>query len=111
MSGDVEISVEALAELLALPENERPVLLDVRRPEEHMFVAIPGSTLIPLHDLREREKELKAWGQQLVVVYCHHGIRSLQGVAVLRGLGLQALSLSGGIDRYSAKQDPSLPRY
>src|SRR4051812_41662224 len=67
MSAEVEISVEALAEKLRLPENERPVLLDVRRPEEHMFVSLHGSTLIPLHELKEREKEVRALGQKPVV--------------------------------------------
>jgi rhodanese-related sulfurtransferase len=50
-------------------------------------------------------------GQREVVVYCHHGIRSRQGAAVLLAHGIVARSLSGGIDAWTTEIDPSLPRY
>jgi len=38
----------------------------------------------------------------LVVVYCHHGVRSLSGAAILARAGQEAVaSLSGGIDAWS----------
>jgi rhodanese-related sulfurtransferase len=46
-----------------------------------------------------------------VVVYCHHGVRSLSGAAILGRAGIEALSLAGGIDRWALTVDPSVPRY
>jgi rhodanese-related sulfurtransferase len=105
-----EISCEELALRLSRPEG-RPVLLDVRRPDEHALVALPGSKLIPLHELQDHPDELEALKGQDVVVYCHHGVRSFNACAFLRELGIDAKSLAGGIDRWSLVVDPSVPRY
>jgi rhodanese-related sulfurtransferase len=106
-----EISPTQLAERLCADPARRPVLLDVRFPHEHAYVALPGSVLIPLPELEERADELAAFEGRSVVVYCHHGVRSLDGAAFLRARGLEAVSLRGGIDLYSLQADPRLPRY
>jgi rhodanese-related sulfurtransferase len=106
-----EISPAELAAQLAGPPETRPALLDVRFPQEHEYVALPGSVLIPLPELDERADELEVLRGRPVVVYCHHGVRSLDGAAYLRSRGLEAASLHGGIDLYSRLVDPSLPRY
>jgi rhodanese-related sulfurtransferase len=106
-----EISPDELATLLAKPPEERPALLDVRFPDEHAYAALPDSVLIPLPELDERAEELEAFKGRPVVVYCHHGVRSLDGAAYLRARGLDAVSLKGGIDLYSVVVDPNLPRY
>jgi len=47
-----------------------------------------------------------------IVVFCHHGMRSLQVVAWLREHGVEnCLSMAGGIDRWSLEIDPAVPRY
>ena len=47
-----------------------------------------------------------------LVVFCHHGIRSLQVAGWLRSQGLEdAASMAGGIDRWSLEIDPTVPRY
>jgi rhodanese-related sulfurtransferase len=74
-------------------------------------VALPDSLLIPLPELEERAEELEPLRGRPVVVYCHHGVRSLDGAAYLRSLGMEAVSLRGGIDLYSLQVDPALPRY
>ena len=89
-----------------------PRLLDVRQPEEHAFVALPQSTLIPLGELSARVDEIDEWKDDEVVVYCHHGIRSAQAVAQLRATGFANVeNLSGGIERWASDVDPALPRY
>ena len=99
-----------LSEQLRSPQPPR--LLDVRRVEEHAFVALPNSTLIPLGELMTRADELEGWKNDEVVVYCHHGIRSAHAVAQLRALGFTRLhNLDGGIDRWTQEVDPKLPRY
>ncbi len=101
------ISPQQLAEKLGLPEERRPVLLDVRNPEEHAYVHL----LVPLDELAEREDELESLAWREVVVYCHHGSRSLDGAAFLEARGIDAASLAGGIDLYARVVDPSLKRY
>jgi rhodanese-related sulfurtransferase len=89
-----------------------PYLLDVRQRDEHAFVALPNSTLIPLDELSARADEIEDWKDAEVVVYCHHGIRSAQAVAQLRANGFANVhNLSGGIDRWTSDIDPTLPRY
>ena len=95
-----------------LQSAQPPRLLDVRQPEEHAFVALPHSTLIPLRELGERMEELEDWKRDEVVAYCHHGIRSAQAVAQLRAAGFAHVhNLAGGIDRWTDEVDPTLPRY
>ena len=89
-----------------------PRLLDVRQPDEHAFVALPHSTLIPLGELAARLDEIDGWKDDEVIVYCHHGIRSAQAVAHLRAEGFANVhNLAGGIDRWTDEVDPALPRY
>ncbi|ATB46943.1 rhodanese-like domain-containing protein [Corallococcus macrosporus] len=106
-----EIAPARLAELLAGPAESRPALLDVRFPHEHAWVALPDSLLIPLPELEERADELEPLRGRSVVVYCHHGVRSLDGAAYLMSLGIDAVSLRGGIDLYARQVDPTLSRY
>ncbi len=87
------------------------MLLDVRQPEEHAYCQLPGSVLIPLGELTARVQEIDP-GESLVVVYCHHGVRSISGAAILSQAGFpNVASLAGGIDRWSLTVDPGVPRY
>ncbi len=106
-----EIDVETCAAWMAGPEAERPVLVDVRTPGEFGLAALPGARLAPLHELEEHEEWLATLLGRRVVVYCHHGVRSLHGAAWLQQLGVDAVSLRGGIDAWSLRVDPSVPRY
>jgi len=68
--------------------------------------------LIPLGELTERVAEVDPPPGAAVVVYCHHGIRSLSGAAILEANGLpEAYSLAGGIEAWSTLIDPTVPRY
>lgn len=93
-----------------LRRGERPVILDVREPEEVAMAAFPAARHIPMGEIPSRVAELDP-GQETVVV-CHHGIRSAQVATYLARLGFaRVLNLSGGIDRWSATVDPTVPRY
>lgn len=88
------------------------LLLDVRRPEEHATARIEGAKLVPLSDLPRALAELEQYAGRPIVAHCHHGVRSLQAAAWLRAQGLQnAQSMAGGIDEWSLKIDPRVPRY
>jgi rhodanese-related sulfurtransferase len=110
MDDIAEISPEALAQ--SLKSGEAPVLVDVRQPWEFGLVALPGARLVPLHTLpAEADALAPELAGKKVIVYCHHGVRSLTGAAILREVGVDAVSLEGGIDAWSARIDPTLGRY
>ncbi len=105
-----QIDVRQLADKLA--KGDPVHLVDVRQQWEHDTAALPGSQLIPLDQLARRAAEVEAPDGALVVVYCHHGIRSLSGAALLQHLGVRNVaSLAGGIDAWSQEVDPNVPRY
>jgi rhodanese-related sulfurtransferase len=105
-----QIHPNTLAQMLAAGE---PVyLLDVREPSEHDYCRLPDSVLIPLGELSHRVADVDPPPGSTVVVYCHHGIRSLSGAAILEANGIrESYSLAGGIEAWSTLIDPSVPRY
>ncbi len=102
-----------VSELKAKFDAGEPVyLLDVRQPEEHAICRLPGSVLIPLGELPRRTDEVSPEPGATVVVYCHHGVRSLSGAVMLEQSGVaNVASLAGGIDAWSLQIDPAVPRY
>lgn len=83
-----------------IPENV--FLLDVREEAESVLGTIPGSTLIPLGQLRNRLNELPKDKQ--IVVYCAVGIRGYAAERILKQRGYNARNLSGGIAAWSLFQ-------
>ena len=104
-----QITAEQLA--AKIQDGESIYLVDVRQPWENEYCQLPGSVLIPLPDLPARLAEVEPPEKALVIVYCHHGIRSQSGAALLERLGISAFSLAGGLDAWSLEIDPRLPRY
>lgn len=97
------------------PSRARGVLLDVRRPDEWEKCRIDGATLIPMQEIERRADEIEdddGGRTRPVVVYCHHGVRSLRVTATLRAMGFTDVrSMAGGIDAWSMAVDPGVPRY
>ncbi|MGE5762071.1 MAG: molybdopterin-synthase adenylyltransferase MoeB [Gemmatimonadota bacterium] len=90
--------------------NPDLLLLDVREPFEWDIAHLEGARLIPLGQLPARLGELD--GHADIVAYCHHGMRSLQAVEMLRAAGFSKVrSLDGGIDAWAREVEPNLPRY
>ena len=105
-----QIHPQELADKLAA--GEAVYLLDVRQPVEHEFAALPNSVLIPLNDLPQRHGEVQPPDGALVVVYCHHGMRSGDATGFLLQQGFSNVkNLIGGIDAWSIQVDGSVPRY
>jgi rhodanese-related sulfurtransferase len=108
------VSVQLAATELAkkLHSASPPHLLDVREEWEHRLVSLPGSKLIPLAQIPFRADEIESWKDEEVVVYCHHGVRSLMAIGALRTIGFKHLkNLAGGIDAWSLEAENSTPRY
>ncbi|MDX1631255.1 MAG: molybdopterin-synthase adenylyltransferase MoeB [Thermoanaerobaculia bacterium] len=104
------ITVEELARWRE--EGRELDLLDVREPFEHRIAALEGAELVPMGRLPDRMEELEADSDRPLVVYCHHGIRSARAVEYLRSQGCErAVNLAEGIDAWSRRIDPEVPRY
>jgi rhodanese-related sulfurtransferase len=96
-----------------LDSGEALLLLDVREPLEYATSSLPSAELIPMNTVPGRLREIEGFaGSGLVVVYCHHGTRSLSVVHWLREQGVEnCQSMEGGIERWSLEIDPAVPRY
>ncbi len=107
----LEISPALASQKLA--SETKPVLLDVREPQEYALAHIHGSLLIPMNSVPGELQKLEALADDAeILVLCHHGVRSLQVAAWLQARGIEnAISIAGGIDRWSTEIDPSVPRY
>jgi adenylyltransferase/sulfurtransferase len=90
--------------------GQRPLILDVRNPEEIAICRIAGSTVIPLPELPARLGELDP--AAAIVVHCKSGVRSAKAIALLQAAGFSHLkNLKGGILGWIQDVDPSLPTY
>jgi rhodanese-related sulfurtransferase len=107
MEKDMEITARETAELL---KEGKIKLLDVRAPQEFAAASIPGSMLV---DQALAQEIMQSWPKEaLIITICHHGMRSLDAAAYLRGHGfVNAKSMVGGIEAWSLEVDPSIPRY
>jgi rhodanese-related sulfurtransferase len=100
------LEVRALRE-----QGDRIRLVDVREPEEFAICRIDGAELIPMRTVPAYLQELDS-GEGRIVVFCHHGVRSLSVVDWLRRQGVEnCQSMAGGIDLWSREVDPAVPRY
>lgn len=105
----LEITVRDTKALL--DRGEPLLLIDVREPEEHATARIEGAELIPMGSVPQRVMHFEDRDEP-VILFCHHGVRSLHVAAWLRERGVEnAQSMAGGIDQWSREIDPSVPRY
>jgi NADPH-dependent 2,4-dienoyl-CoA reductase/sulfur reductase-like enzyme/rhodanese-related sulfurtransferase len=75
-------------------------LVDVREPDEFAAGHIPGARNLPLSQLRERFRELRA--DAPVTLYCGVGQRAYYATRFLAQHGYRAANLSGGYTTYRA---------
>lgn len=86
------------------------VLLDVREDDERETASIRPSLHIPMNLVPSRRAELPT--DREVIVYCHSGTRSLMVAGYLEAHGVERVAnLDGGIDAWSRRIDPAVPRY
>lgn len=105
-----EVSVEQAAAMREAGQLE--LFLDVRTPQEVATAAIDGAEVMEMQSVPSRLAELKAYRNQRAVVFCHGGVRSLRVTEFLRDQGFTLVwSMAGGIDAWSQRIDPSVPRY
>ena len=98
-------------ELAARMRRAQPLdLIDVREPYEWRIARIEGARMIPLGRIGAVVGDLPR--DREIVLYCHHGVRSRAAAEFLASQGFDGVwNLSGGIDRWSAEVDPTVPTY
>jgi rhodanese-related sulfurtransferase len=96
-----------------MDSGEKLYLIDVREPQEHAQARLEGAQLIPMRTIPGALQSLEAHADDgTLIVYCHHGVRSLNVTSWLREQGIEACqSMAGGIDAWSLSVDASVPRY
>lgn len=105
---DKNINVTQAKELRE--KNPNTTFLDVREEEEVAIGAIPNSIHIPLNLLPRKLEQIPK--DCPLIVYCHHGGRSLQAINFLLAKGFdQIANLKGGINAWSIEIDPTIPIY
>jgi rhodanese-related sulfurtransferase len=114
--GAPEISVQDVA--AKVTAKEEFVWLDVREPDELATAAINDERVVnvPLSLLAQQQTAALPASAQAkdaeIVVFCHHGGRSGQVTAWLRGQGwTNVLNMEGGIDNWARTVDASVGRY
>lgn len=105
--GDLQITTDELKR--RLDAKEPVLLLDIRESWERETANL-GGHFIPMGKIPARYKELNP--EQEIIVYCHHGNRSQRVVEFLYENGFKRVkNLVGGIEDWSQRIDPSVPKY
>ncbi len=90
--------------------EDKPFLLDVREVHEVAICKIEGSHHIPMNDVINHLSDLPK--EQAILVYCHHGMRSLKVVELLRKNSFaKATNMTGGIEAWAINCVPDMQRY
>jgi rhodanese-related sulfurtransferase len=98
-AGDVQ------ARLTGEDEANKPLVVDVREPDEWNEGHIAGARLIPLGQLAAHVDELPK--DQDIVLVCHSGMRSGRATAMLRGAGFdRAVNMTGGMEAWENQHLP-----
>lgn len=106
----LETDVEEVSALL--DSSNAPRLIDCREDDEWQICRIEGAELVPLSRFGEAAKLRFTDTSQHVVIYCHHGMRSLRAASWLRAQGFEkAQSMRGGIERWADLIEPEMARY
>ncbi len=102
-----ELTPAQVADLLPAIARGEIDLVDCREDDEWRINRLPGARLVPLSRFGEAPLPDKP-----VILYCHHGMRSLRAATHWRSRGHEPVwSMAGGIHRWSSEIDASVPVY
>ncbi len=108
----IEVSADDVSYLLHRPGPRNVRVIDCREEDEWGICRIEGAELVPLSKFGEQAPLRFQDAGEHIVVYCHHGMRSLKVVTWLRQHGFhQAQSMRGGIDAWADMVEPDMARY
>jgi rhodanese-related sulfurtransferase/TusA-related sulfurtransferase len=91
------ISAEELYERLET-EDEPPLLIDVRTPQEYYSGHIKNTKMIPLGELLKNTDAINDYKDKEIVSICHSGSRSMMAARILERVGFKDIrNLTGGM--------------
>eukprot|EP01062_Namystynia_karyoxenos_P031948 TRINITY_DN23631_c0_g1_i1.p1 TRINITY_DN23631_c0_g1~~TRINITY_DN23631_c0_g1_i1.p1 ORF type:complete len:437 (+),score=100.60 TRINITY_DN23631_c0_g1_i1:87-1397(+) len=115
---DAELSVVQLSERLrSADEAQRPVVVDVRPPNEYSICRLAGSVHVPLSELPARRGELEQMRRggghcRTLAMLCRRGVSSAEGTQRLLDLGVSGVvNVTGGLTAWQRDVDPCFPIY
>lgn len=95
-----QLTPRELSDWLADPARPAPCLIDVREGWEVELCRIGGARHIPMGAIPGAVESLPK--SEPLVIYCHHGMRSMQVANYLIAQGcVQVFNLKGGIDAWA----------
>ena len=90
-TGEARFAELTAREAVKLIAEKKPLILDVRTPNEYYSGHIKGAKLIPLQQLDSRLSELKDYKEKDILVYCRSGNRSTVASQILIRNGFKKL--------------------
>jgi glyoxylase-like metal-dependent hydrolase (beta-lactamase superfamily II)/rhodanese-related sulfurtransferase len=90
-------------------EGNRILVLDVRNPDEYVgeLGHIPGSLLIPVHELPKRLAEIEPYRSRVILTICRSGGRSRTASRILQQGGFtHVYNVAGGMLRWNELDYP-----
>ena len=97
-------------EASVLQKDKKATLLDVREPSELAICKIEDALHIPMNEIPDRYTALPK--DRPVIVFCHHGMRSLKVQQFLGSKGFDNIvNMEGGIHTWSTDVDPQMTQY
>jgi NADPH-dependent 2,4-dienoyl-CoA reductase/sulfur reductase-like enzyme/rhodanese-related sulfurtransferase len=90
---------QADVEVILAPAGNRPLLLDVRTPQEYAAGHLPGAVNVPVDELRSRLDELPR--DRRIATYCQVGQRGYLATRILLQTGFDAVNVGGGYKTYT----------
>lgn len=84
-------------------QSSKPLIIDVRTPQEFAGGAYPGAVNIPLDEVQERIDEFGSKTRE-IVVYCASGARSAYAQRYLEQMGFSNVKNGGGVMQMMMKR-------
>lgn len=112
METAIEIGPTDVSYLMGRPGERNFRLIDCREQDEWHICRLPEAQLVPVTRLSELAPKVFTDPQEHLIIYCHHGMRSLRVAQWLRQHGFaHAQSMRGGIDAWADLVEPEMARY
>ena len=84
-------------------QTARPLIIDVRTPQEYESGHIKQAINIPYDEIGQRIAEVTADKDRRIVVYCHSGRRAGIALTTLQGMGFTHVENAGGYVAFKEK--------
>ena len=96
----------SLLQATQLINQNKAVIVDVRKPEEYAAGHLRDARNVPLQELSNRTGELDKFKGKTLIMVCQSGATAAKAAGLLKKAGFEAASLEGGIAAWQAQGLP-----